>query len=102
MVSVFFFDTRSYIIFSQGQIKLCEHIGDSVEAFPTMGVTLAKQREDLFRHWIFGARFLGSKFGTGDLILKFASGDRREIRFPNVRGLDFYLPRIEELIKPIA
>jgi hypothetical protein len=100
-ISTFFFDRRSYILFTQGQIKLCEHIGESVEAFPTLGVTLTKQREDLFRHWIFGGRFLGSKFGTGDLILKFSSGDRREIRFSNVRGLDHYLPRIEELIKPI-
>jgi hypothetical protein len=101
-VSTFFFDRRAYILFTQGQIKLCEHIGDSVEAFPTMGVTLSKQRDDLFRHWIFGGRFLGGKFGTGDLILKFSTGDRREIRFSNVRGLDYYLPRVEELIKPIA
>lgn len=101
IVSTFFFDRRAYILFSQGQIKLCEHIGESMEAFPTLGVTLTKQRDDLFRHWIFGGRFLGSKFGTGDLILKFTSGDRREIRFANVRGLDHYLPRIEELIKPI-
>jgi hypothetical protein len=101
-ISTFFFDRRAYILFTQGQIKLCEHIGDAVEAFPTLGVTLTKQRDDLFRHWIFGGRFLGSKFGTGDLILKFNSGDRREIRFANVRGLDYYLPRVEELIKPIA
>ena len=102
LISTFFFDRRAYILFSQGQIKLCEHIGDSVEAFPTLGVTLTKQRDDLFRHWIYGGRFLGPKFGTGDLILKFSSGDRREIRFSNVRGLDYFLPRVEELIKPIA
>jgi len=99
-LSVFVFDRRSYIIFAPGQVKMCEQVGDAVEAFPTLGLTLSKQRDDIFRHVIFGGRFLGSKFGTGDLILKFASGDRKEIRFNNVRGIDYQMPRIEEMVKP--
>ena len=80
------FDRRAYVIFTPGQIKVCEHIGDAVQTYPTMGVSLEKQRDDLFRHYILG-------FGSGDLILKMPSGDKREIRLPNVLGIGWRLCR---------
>jgi hypothetical protein len=91
-MAVLVFDRRAYVIFTPGQIKVCEHIGAAVEAFPTMGVTLMKQRDDLFRHYIFG-------FGSGDLILKFQTGDRRELRIPNVLGIGWRLKEVEDMLR---
>ena len=93
-VAVFVFDRRAYVIFTPGQIKVCEHIGAAVEAFPTLGVMLTKQRDDLFRHYIYG-------FGSGDLILKFQTGDRREIRIPNVLGVGWQLKAVEDMIRTV-
>jgi hypothetical protein len=45
----------------------------------------------LFRHYILG-------FGSGDLILKLSSGDRREIRLPNVFGIGWRMKAIEKLL----
>ncbi|MGL6095978.1 MAG: hypothetical protein ACRC7O_09315, partial [Fimbriiglobus sp.] len=73
-LAAFVFDRRSYIIFTPGQIRVCEHIGASVEAFGTAGVRLEKQRDDLFRHYILG-------FGSGDLIVH--TPDGRQIKMPN-------------------
>jgi hypothetical protein len=90
-MATFFFDRRSYVIFAPGQIQVCEHIGASIMAFPSMNVAMEKQRDDLFRHYILG-------FGSGDLILKLSSGDRREIRLPNVFGIGWRMKAIEKLL----
>jgi uncharacterized membrane protein YkgB len=93
-VATFLFDRRAYVLFTPGQIKVCEHIGAAVETYPTLGVSMTKQRDDLFRHYIFG-------FGSGDLILKFASGEKREIRIPNVLGIGWQLKSVEDMLRTI-
>ncbi len=93
-VAFFIFDRRQFVIFSPGQIRVCEHIGDAVEAYSTVGVQLTKQRDDPFRHLLLG-------FGSSDLILKFASGDKREVRIPNVLGLNFYIAQVEDMIRTV-
>jgi hypothetical protein len=93
-VATFVFDRRAFVIFTPGQIKVCEHIGAAVETYPTLGVGLTKQRDDLFRHYIFG-------FGSGDLILKFSTGDRREIRIPNVLGIGWQLKAVEDMLRTL-
>jgi cation transport ATPase len=89
------FDRRAYIIFTPGQIRYCEHVGAAVQAFSTFGVTLEKQRDDLFRHYILG-------FGSGDLIIKFTSGDRREIRVQNVLGIGWRIRSVEDMLRQIS
>ncbi len=93
-LAFFIFDRRQFVIFSPGQIRVCEHIGDAVEAYSTVGVQLTKQRDDPFRHLLLG-------FGSSDLILKFASGDKREVRIPNVLGLNFYIAQVEDMIRTV-
>lgn len=93
-VAFFIFDRRQFVIFSPGQIRVCEHIGDAVEAYSTVGVQLTKQRDDPFRHLLLG-------FGSSDLIIKFASGDKREVRLPNVLGLNFYIASVEDMIRTV-
>ena len=90
------FDRRSYIIFTPGQIRYCEHIGDSVHAYSTVGVSMEKQRDDLFRHYILG-------FGSGDLIVRVGAGaDRREIRLPNVLFIGWRLKYVEDMLRQVA
>ena len=94
-IATFVFDRRSYVIFTPGQIRMCEHIGASVETFPTFGVTLEKQRDDLFRHYVLG-------FGSGDLILHIGAGEKRDIRLPNVLFIGWRLKAIEEMMRSMA
>ncbi len=89
------FDRRAYVIFTPGQIKVCEHIGDAVQTYPTMGISMEKQRDDLFRHYILG-------FGSGDLILKLPSGEKREIRLPNVLGIGWRLKTVEDMLRTMS
>jgi hypothetical protein len=93
-VAFFIFDRRQFVIFSPGQIRVCEHIGDAVEAYSTVGVQMTKQRDDPFRHLLLG-------FGSSDLILKFASGDKREVRIQNVLGLNFSMAEVESMIRTV-
>jgi len=91
-VATFFFDRRTYILFSPGQIKVCEHIGASVRTFDASGVSFEKQRDDLFRHYILG-------FGSGDLIVRTAGAERNEIRLQNVLGIGWKLKPVEDLLR---
>ena len=91
-VATFFFDRRTYILFSPGQIKVCEHIGASVRTFDASGVSFEKQRDDLFRHYILG-------FGSGDLIVRTSGAERSEIRMQNVLGIGWKLKPVEDLLR---
>ncbi len=91
-VATFFFDRRTYILFSPGQIKVCEHIGASVRTFDASGVAFEKQRDDLFRHYILG-------FGSGDLIVRTSGAERSEIRLQNVLGIGWKLKPVEDLLR---
>ncbi len=91
-LSVFVFDQRNYIIFTPGQIRVCEHIGDAVRNFDTTGMTFEKQRDDLFRHIILG-------FGSGDLIVRTAGAQREEIKLTNVLGIGWKLDAIQEMLR---
>ena len=90
--ATFGFDRQAYIIFTPGQIKVCEHIGDSVKTYDTVGVTFEKQRDDLFRHYILG-------FGSGDLIVRTSGADRQEIKMTNVLGIGWKLKPIENMLR---
>jgi hypothetical protein len=93
-LATFVFDQRSYIIFTPGQIRVCEHIGDSVETFPTVGVSMEKLRDDIFRHYILG-------FGSGDLVVRVSGAERREIRMPNVLGIGWRLKHVEDVLASV-
>ncbi len=95
LVATFIFDRRTFIIFSPGQIKVCEHIGASVRTYDATGVSFEKQRDDLFRHYILG-------FGSGDLVVRTAGAERHEIKLANVLGIGWKLRPIEDLLREKA
>ncbi len=59
----FLFDKQIYMVFTPGQLRVRLEIGEAETAYDTTGMTIQKQRSDLFRHWILG-------LGSGDLIVK--------------------------------
>ncbi len=63
------FDKQIYMVFTPGQLRVRLEIGEAETAYDTTGMTIQKQRSDLFRHWILG-------LGSGDLIVR-TSGRRR-------------------------
>jgi hypothetical protein len=95
LVAVYIFDRRTYIIFTPGQVKVCEHIGASVRTYDTVGLTFEKQRDDLFRHIILG-------FGSGDLIVRTAGAERAEIKIQNVLMIGSKLKDVENMLRERA
>jgi hypothetical protein len=91
-VSTFVFDRRSYIVFTPGQIRVCEEIGSRERTYDTTGMTIEKHRDDWFRHIFLG-------FGSGDLSVRTAGADRNEILMPNVALIGFKIDPIQQLIR---
>lgn len=93
--TVLLIDQRTYITFTPGQIRVCEHVGDAVRNFDTTGMTFEKQRDDLFRHIILG-------FGSGDLIVRTSGAERQEFKLMNVFGIGWKLDAVQELLREKA
>jgi len=91
-LAVFVFDRRTYMVFTQGQVRVIEEIGGREKVYDTTGLTVEKQRQDWFRHIILG-------FGSGDLTVKTAGADRHEILMPNVALIGFKIDAINELVR---
>jgi len=89
-VAFFFFDRQMYIVFQPGLMKVCLEIGEGEKSYDTVGMTIERQRNDIFRHWILG-------LGSGDLIVRTTGADAHEFRLNNVLFLNWNLQKIEEL-----
>jgi hypothetical protein len=92
IVVIFYFDRQVYMIFSPGQLRLRLEIGDAEHAYDTMGMTIQKQRSDLFRHWILG-------LGSGDLIVKTSGAQAHHFDMPNVLFLGRKVREIEDMLR---
>jgi hypothetical protein len=92
LVATFIFDRRSYIVFTPGQIRVCEEIGSRERTYDTTGMTIEKHRDDWFRHIFLG-------FGSGDLSVRTAGADRNEILMPNIALIGFKIDPIQQLIR---
>ncbi len=90
--AVWVFDRRTYIVFTPGQVKVCEEIGGREKVYDTTNMTLEKRRDDWFRHIILG-------FGTGDMNVRTAGAERHEILLPNVAFIGFKIGAIESMLR---
>ena len=86
------FDQQIYMIFSPGQLRVRTEIGDAEMAYDTTGMTIQKQRSDLFRHWVLG-------LGSGDLIVRTSGANTHEFHFPNVLFVGRKVRDIEEMMR---
>ena len=87
-----FFDQQIYMIFSPGQLRVKLEIGDAETAYDTTGMTIQKQRSDLFRHWVLG-------LGSGDLIVRTAGAQAHHFDMPNVLFLGRKVREIEDMLR---
>jgi hypothetical protein len=92
LVVFFLFDRQVYMIFTPGSLRVQLEIGDGETAYDTIGMTIQKQRSDLFRHWILG-------LGSGDLIVRTAGAQAHHFDLPNVLSLGRRVREIEELLR---
>jgi hypothetical protein len=92
LVALLVFDKQVYMVFSPGGFKVCTEIGGGEMAYSTVGLTLAKKRSDLFRHWILG-------FGSGDLIVRTTGAQAHQFEMPNVLFINRKTQQIEQMIR---
>ncbi len=88
----FLFDKQIYMVFTPGQLRVRLEIGEAETAYDTTGMTIQKQRSDLFRHWILG-------LGSGDLIVRTAGAQSHHFDMPNVLFLGRKVKEIEEMLR---
>ena len=94
-LTFYFFDKQIYITFSPGQLKVHTEIGGGEVAYDTMGMTVQKQRSDLFRHWILG-------LGSGDLLVTTTGAAAHHFDLPNVLFIGKKVQMIEDMLRERA
>jgi len=94
LFTVLVFDRQIYMVFTPGQFKVCTEIGGGEQTYSTVGLTLEKQRSDLFRHWILG-------LGSGDLIVKTTGAQAHHFEMPNVLFISRKMQLIEDVVRKI-
>jgi hypothetical protein len=92
LVAFLLFDQQVYMIFTPGQFRVRQEIGAGEMAHDTTGMTVQKQRSDLFRHWILG-------LGSGDLIVRTSGAHPMQFDLPNVLFLGRKVKEIEEMLR---
>jgi hypothetical protein len=94
LFTVLVFDKQIYMVFTPGQFKVCTEVGGGEQTYSTIGLTLEKQRSDLFRHWILG-------LGSGDLIVKTTGAQAHHFEMPNVLFIGRKMQQIEDMVRKI-
>jgi len=92
LIVFIFFDRQIYMIFTPGQLRVRLEIGDAETAYDTTGMSIQKQRSDLFRHWILG-------LGSGDLIVNTSGAQHHHFDMHNVLFLGRKVKQIEDMLR---
>jgi hypothetical protein len=95
LITFILFDRQLYMIFTPGQLKVRLEIGGGEKAYDTTGMTIEKQRSDLFRHWILG-------LGSGDLIVNTSGAHVHHFDLPNVLFIGKKVHAIEDMLREKA
>jgi len=89
--SVFVFDRLDYWVFQPGQMVHHSWLGGGEQTFDTRGMSITKQRSDMFRHWVLG-------LGSGDLHIAATGARAAEFTLTNVLFVGSKLDEIERLV----
>jgi hypothetical protein len=90
LLTMLLFDRQIYMIFTPGQLRVCQEIGGGETAYDTAGMVIQKQRSDLFRHWILG-------LGSGDVVVRTSGANSHEFQMHNVLFVGRKLQMIEQM-----
>jgi hypothetical protein len=92
LVVVLFFDRQVYMVFTPGQLRVCQEVGSGEAVYDTRGMVVAKRRSGLFRHWLLG-------FGSGDLLVKTAGANAKQFEMHNVLFVASKLQVVQEMLQ---
>jgi len=92
LVVFLLFDQQVYMVFTPGQLRVRLEIGGAETAYDTSGMTIQKQRSDVFRHWVLG-------LGSGDLIVRTSGAQSHTFDMPNVLFLGKKVREIEDMLR---
>lgn len=93
LVSTFYFDRMTYMVFSPGQVRIRQSIGEGEKVYDATNMSMELQPNVLIRHRVLGF------YDAGDLIVR-TGGPRPEIlHWPNVLMVRSKLRRIERLLQ---
>jgi hypothetical protein len=87
----FVFDRRTYLIFSVGQIRVRDELGDQEKAFDTGSIAFEKKPYDWFR-WIVGC-------GAGDMVIRVGGSHPQVIELANVVRVGKWLNEMEQRLR---
>ncbi|MCI0456716.1 MAG: hypothetical protein L0Z62_07025 [Gemmataceae bacterium] len=93
LVSVFVFDRRTYIIFSAGQVRVRDEIGQAERVYDVTNMTFLIQPNIFLRHRVLGF------YGAGDLIIRTGGPHPEVLEWPNVLFARARLRQIELRLK---
>jgi len=92
-VAFLYFDRLTYMIFSTGQVRVRQAIGEGEKVYDVTNLNLELQPNVIFRHRVLGF------YDAGDLIVR-TGGPRPEVmHWPNVLLVRSRLRKIERLIQ---
>lgn len=94
LFTLLIFDKQIYMVFTPGQFKVCTEVGGGEQVYSTIGMTLEKQRSDLFRHLMLG-------LGSGDLIVKTTGAQAHHFEMQNVLFIGRKKQQIEDMVRKI-
>jgi hypothetical protein len=94
LFTLLIFDKQIYMVFTPGQFKVCTEVGGGEQVYSTVGLSLEKQRSDLFRHWILG-------LGSGDLVVKTTGAQAHHFEMYNVLFINRKKQQIEDMVRQI-
>ncbi len=92
-VTFFYFDRLTYMIFSTGQVRVRQAIGEGEKVYDVTNLNLELQPNVIFRHRVLGF------YDAGDLIVRTGGPRPGVMHWPNVLLVRSRLRKIERLIQ---
>lgn len=93
VVTTFYFDRMTYMIFSPGQVRIRQMIGEGEKVYDVTNLSLELQPNILIRHRILGF------YDAGDLIVRTGGSRPETLHWSNVLRVRSKLRRIERLLQ---
>lgn len=90
-LTVFVIDRRTYLVFSVGQVRVRDELGEAEKVYDTSHVAFEKRPYDWFR-WLVGG-------GAGDMILRVGGPQPQTIELPNVVRVGTWLHEMEARLR---
>jgi hypothetical protein len=90
-LTFFVFDRRTYVIFSEGQIRVRDELGVQEKAFDTFNIAFEKKPYDWFR-WLVG-------LGAGDMVIRVGGPHPQVFELLNVVRVKRWLSEMEQRLR---